>query len=727
MFTRSSPKESKVDRDSLPMLAPSQGHLRHSGLRLLFTARRSFRLSTHTVAAVAWSLCTLNVALIIGAVGLAAINHIDLMSLSYLVFVLACALVGGLVASARPANAVGWLFTGSALSFALMECTGEYAIYGLYTQPGALPAAHALAWPQTWLWEPGIMLIVVFLPLFFPDGRLPSPRWRPLVRLEALVAGTMGVVAAVVPRVAHEAGGDNGPALANPLGIGGLQPAARLIGGAMPALLALMMVASASGLILRFRRSTGATRAQMKWLTYAIVATLALYLLEKLYPPAVPITVVELAAIPVAVGIAVLHYRLYDIDHLINRTLVYAALTAIVAGIYVLLVGFVTRSFQMRDSSLVAPLATGIVAVLFQPLRERLQRTVNRLLYGQRDEPYAVLSRLGLRLEETLAPEAVLSAIVETVASALKLPYVGIALQDAEGLVLATAQGTAVPDPIRLPLVYQREAVGELLLAPRSGSDDFTPADRRLLDDLARQAGVAVQAVQLTAALKRSRERLVSARDEERRRLRRDLHDGLGPMLASLTLKLDAARTLLTRDPAATDRLLVDLKGQAKSAVTDIRRLVYALRPPALDDLGLRSALREQAMAYDQEGLRVTVEVPEHLPPLPAAVEVAAYRIAQEAITNVARHASARSCVVRLSLSQVVDALCLEIRDDGQGISSDRRAGVGLTSMRERAEELGGSCDIDAPSTGGTRVRAFLPCSVALGEAPNRVDEAEEV
>ena len=249
-------------------------------------------------------------------------------------------------------------------------------------------------------------------------------------------------------------------------------------------------------------------------------------------------------------------------------------------------------------------------------------------------------------------------------------------------------------------------AAALLVLFGLRAGETFSPSDHRLLADLARQAGVAAHAVRLTAELQRARERLVAAREEERRRLRRDLHDGLGPQLASQTLTLSAARKLLRRDPDAAETLLADATAHAQSAITDIRRLVYALRPPALDDLGLVAALREQAAQYQASGVRIAIDAPERLPSLPAAVEVACYRIAQEALTNVVRHAEARTCRVALAVG---DALCLEVRDDGRGLPPNHCAGVGLTSMRERAEELGGSCTIEPAPGGGTCVRARLP------------------
>jgi signal transduction histidine kinase len=423
------------------------------------------------------------------------------------------------------------------------------------------------------------------------------------------------------------------------------------------------------------------------------------------------------AGISVAVGFAVLKHRLYDIDIVINRTLVYGTLTASVVVIYVLVVGYLGALFRTGGNLPISLLATGLVAVLFQPLRGRLQRGVDRLMYGERDEPYKVLSRLGQRLEATLPPDAVLTTVVKTVAETLKLPYVAIELERGSVFETAAAVGKPVAVPLRLPLVYGGERVGRLALGARPGEESFAPADRRLLDDLVRQVGVAVHAVRqteealrLSADLQRSRERLVTAREEERRRLRRDLHDELGPQLASLTMRAEAARDLIPNDSARADEVLADLTEQAQAAVADVRRLVYALRPPALDALGLVGALRSHASHHENGGLRIAIEAPEQLPPLPAAVEVAAYRIALEALNNVTRHAGARNCTIRLALDETSCALCLEIVDDGRGIREDRGTGVGLTSMRERAAELGGSCAVEAIHLGGTRIRACLPC-----------------
>jgi signal transduction histidine kinase len=348
---------------------------------------------------------------------------------------------------------------------------------------------------------------------------------------------------------------------------------------------------------------------------------------------------------------------------------------------------------------------------VFSPLRARLQTLVNRMMYGERDDPYAALSRLATRLEATLSPDQVLRAIAGNVASALRSPYAAIEVADGDGTPrVAAAHGTLPPGaaPLRVPLTSSGAHVGDLVVAPRRPSEAFNEADRRLLDGLAHHAGAAVHAADLTTQLQRSRERLVTAREEERRRIRRDLHDGLGPVLAGIAMQLDAARRLTRSDPDRGDRLLRHLREQTQAAIADIRRLVYELRPPALDDLGLTGALAQHAASCSTAGgLQISIDADPGLPALPAAVEVAAYRIATEAVTNVTRHAGARTATVTLTAGDGM--LRVEVTDDGRGAGPGHRAGVGLTSMRERAEELGGSCTVAPRPGGGTIVSAQLP------------------
>ncbi len=460
-------------------------------------------------------------------------------------------------------------------------------------------------------------------------------------------------------------------------------------------------------------RST-AERQKIRWIVYAGLLSGAGGLFFWQVPnllgyPIISTNVLGLLVLPYpfALAIAILRHHLFDIDIIINRTLVYGALTVSVVSVYVLVVSTIGTLFHPSSAFLPSLLATGLVAVLFQPLHARLQRIVNRLIYGERDDPYAVLSRLGSRLEATLIPEAVLPTVVQTVAQALKLPYAAITLKQGETFAIAASYGLAQHELFTLPLVYHGETIGQLQLAPRGSNETFTAADRRLLSAIASHIGVAAHAMRLTADLQRSREHLVTTREEERRRLRRDLHDGLGPTLASMTLKLDAARNLLIQNSPALDPLLCELKAQTQTTIADIRRLVYDLRPPALDELGLVSALRVQIVRYSQvSGVQMVIEAPSPLPTLPAAVEVATYRIVLEAVTNVVRHAQAHRCCVRL---QVADVLAVEVSDDGVGLPIQYDAGVGISSMRERAAELGGTCRIESHVAEGTHILVQLP------------------
>ena len=333
------------------------------------------------------------------------------------------------------------------------------------------------------------------------------------------------------------------------------------------------------------------------------------------------------------------------------------------------------------------------------------------MMYGERDDPVTVFTQLGEMMEATSSPKAMLSGLVETIAQTLKLPYAAIELGTGTEVEDVAVYGSPVGKEIRFSRVYQAEQIGSLVVSQRRVAEEFSQTDQELLENIASQTGAAAYAAQLNYKLQRSRARLVTAREEERRRIRRDLHDELGPQLASQTLIVEALEKRMQNDPESAAHLLGELKKHTQSAVQDIRRLVYDLRPPALDDLGLVSAIREAVATYHQSGVSCTIEAPDPMPDLPAAVEVATYRIIQEAVTNVVRHAEAEHCTVRIEFSELTgDAqLCITVEDDGVGIPLQKRAGVGLQSMKERAAELGGECIIEPRPQGGTRVFAQLP------------------
>ncbi|MDQ7030707.1 MAG: GAF domain-containing sensor histidine kinase [Ardenticatenia bacterium] len=612
-----------------------------------------------------------------------------------------------LITRRYPRHPIGWIVLGTALFAALTGFSEEYAVYAVHTHPDQLAVAAFVAGLLNWLWVPSYALVAIHLPLLFPNGRLLSPRWRIVAWLGALWVLLNSAWLFFFPGPLP-----NNAGIENPFGVTAWH--GTLLTALDPRVVApltgmLLMLAAAASLVMRYRRSQDTvTRQQLKWYAYAAVMVSFAGLVGQFSGQVAHLALfVMVTAVPVSIAVAILRYRLYDIDLLINRTLVYGALTALVVGVYALVVAAASALLQSQGNWPAALLATMLVVLLFHPLRTRLQREVNRLLYGERDAPLTVLSQLGRRMESAVSPEAMLSVLAETVARALKLPYVAVGLQGRDGLTIVAEHGQPTGQARTFPLTYRGTTVGQLLAAPRQPGEPFAEADTALLEHVARQAGTVAHAVRLSTDLRRARQRLVAAREEERRRLRRDLHDDLGPKLASLTLSLDALGRLMDRDPAAAAALLTELKEQAATAVQDIRRLAHDLRPPTLDDLGLVAALRESATRYRQSGVAITVHAPEPLPDLPAAVEVAAYRIAQEAMTNTVRHAQARTC--RVTLERQPDALCLTIQDDGHGLPAGVQAGIGLRSMQERVAELQGSFTLKSSPGGGTTVQAILP------------------
>ena len=600
-------------------------------------------------------------------------------------FALVCFGVAGLIVWRRPRERAAWF---AALVLVSMGAVNAPNMEALVWQRPALAAVATIAF-QFFL-----ACLVLFL-FTFPDGRF-RPRW------------SWPVVAVAVAGLAVARG-----SLANPI-------TDALFGALMFAL-----VAGIAAQIYRYRRvSTPEQRRQTRWVSagmaVAVVVQLVVPALETvpvfarpgagaaLFDMAGPAVIsIGYSLVVIALAVALLRTQLWGIEVVVNRAAVYGVLTVVLLALYTGVVAGLGRSIGAPGNAGGSLFGAAVVALVFAPLRDRIQRGVNRLMYGHRDEPYAVLSDLSHRLEDTLAPAAMLQTIVERIAVALKSPYVAITVERDAGPEIAAAAG-APAATVDLPLTHRRQPVGTLQVAPRSPSETFSAADRALLDDLARQAGAALHAVNLTEELQRSRERLVTAREEERRRLRRDLHDGLGPALASMTLQAEAAAELIADQPDVAVSILSDLVGQLQSSTADIRRLVYDLRPPALDDLGLTEALRASLLRSQPSGLQLTVDLPEPMPQLSAAAEVAIYRIVHEAVLNVQRHARASACTVTMRIAE--DSVVVEIADNGIGVV-DATEGVGLRSMRERADELGGTCSVTGSAGAGTLVRVSLPRS----------------
>ncbi len=649
-------------------------------------------------------------------------------------FSLAYLIVGGIIVLRRPPNRVGWLCAFVAL-VAMLTAGTQIVQARILLSPTATPYQLALiTWIRLFLHPLLIVPIFVFLPLLFPTGQFLTPRWRQFGRIVVLLVALLSTLLLIRPGPMLAIGADwqltNDNPFAPSLPALDALPDARTLDAITSYVILTASLISISSLILRWRRSGGETRQQIKWVVYFLGVVFPVFILTELFvtlfPPAQQSTgemlyllmvSITFIGFPVVIGLAILYARLYDIDIVINRTLVYGGLTAAILAIYIFIVGGLSLLFQSQNSLLISLLATGLIAVLFQPIRHRLQHGANRLLYGERDDPYRVLSQLGRHLQETTVPGETLPAITATICRTLKLPYAAIALQTADGerrTVASTGQPTKIVE--EWPLQHQGEVVGWLVVSPRTPQEGFTERERQLLADIAGQAGAAAYAERLTSALQLSRERLVLAREEERRRIRRDLHDELGPSLASQTFALDAALELLETDPQAAGPVLASLKSQNQELIADIRRLVYSLRPPALDELGLLAALRVHVSQIAPEGHGLQVKVtatPEPLPSLPAAVEVAAYRIALEGITNVVRHARAQRADICLALAAT--GLTITISDDGTGLPANHRPGVGLASMRERVEELGGALHVETVAGGGAQITATLPLIQTAG------------
>lgn len=599
--------------------------------------------------------------------------------------------VGLFLTRAQPGHAVARLVLATGVLAAGAVCAVAWS------------GAVVPAWVTQWAWWPAVALVPLAL-LYFPDGALPSRRWRPLAVVLAgcAAAGTLAlaVAATEAPRTLLTSG-ESGTPLAHALVRGVIAVALVLIVGS------LFVVAS---LLRRARGADPLVRRQLACMVPAGVLFAAGVVLDATGVSGA--LVPGLVALPLGIGVAVLRFRLGDLDLVVNRTLVWLVMTLLVLGVFAVGVGLVGSRLRSGGHTVVASaLATGLVAAGFDPARRAVQRAVDRLLFGDRDAPHLVLQRLGRRMQAAGDPGTMLDQLVVTLSDALRVPYVRMVVDTSDGTYVTAAHGRPQPELTAFPLLAHGERVGSLEVAPRRAGEVFTPAERSLLRDVASQAGIAAQAHRLTLALQRSRESLVLAREEERLRIRRDLHDGLGPALVGTRMQVRAAQA--TADAAGAggvvtmlDSAVADLAG----CTGEIRRVVDGLRPPALDQ-GLDAALRQQAGSV-LAGLAHEVVIDGDLAGLPAAVEVALYRIGAEALSNVARHAGAARCDV--VLERTADQVRLRVADDGRGGRDGRGGplardgGVGLESMRLRAAELGGRLDL-ASGAGGTSVTATIP------------------
>jgi two-component system, NarL family, sensor kinase len=597
---------------------------------------------------------------------------------------------GAILAWHRPHNPIGWLFAAGGVA----QSTAAFAApLGSLLHETAAPIAvqRLMITIFNWSWPWSIGLFLPLALLLFPDGRPLSRGWRWVVIAVIITSPLFALEMGAWP-FAPEPGYPTGY-LTIPF-YERLQPLWTLTELRGIATLVLALVA----LFLRYRRGNEVQRRQLLWLLLAVLVALVAAVPWS-FVAGTPVSVLlTIPLIPVAVTVAIIRYQLLDIRLAISRLLAWVLLSLAVVVAYGVLVAVLDRfiSGQVGRSAT----ATVLLVLLAAPVLPRLQRLVERAVYGDRSNPARVVSRVG---EQLATPDAGLLGVVGAIREALRLPYVAV---DHEGTILG-ADGERPAELHSWPLTYDGRPVGNLQCGLRRGERRMSDADARALGMLAAPVAAALHATLLTSQLHASWERIVATQEEERHRLRRELHDGLGPTLTGIAFGADAAANLIETDPQQANDLLTTLRRDTRVALADVRRLVDELRPRALDELGLVGALQQRAdqlgWRADGESVDVKLEVPAELPLLPAAVEVATYRVATEALTNVVRHSKATKALVRVSVG---DRLEVSITDDGPP-NGRWSPGVGLTAMRERVTELGGAFEAGPSRTGGQVVASF--------------------
>jgi len=613
--------------------------------------------------------------------------------------ILAIALV---VIWARPGNVIGWLMLAFAVLGATQNLTEAYGVRAQAEPHSRLPLGPLALSLGTSLWIPAVALPATLLLNLYPDGRVAAPFWRWVnrVTLAAMIVAT--IAAGTSLSVARQDFTGARPAVTLP------QAAGTTLAVAGVATLLLCALASTGGAIWRTWRARAPQRQQLLLL---LVTSAIVIVLVPLNEPGWLFDA-GLVAVPAAVAVGVLRYRLLGVEVVIRRTLQFAVLTLLVVGIYTAATAVTSALVAGPTGSRVV--AAAAVALVLLPLRDRLQAWVDRLVYGARRDPLGAVRRVGASVSATSADP--LPAVVGSVADAVRASFV--AITDADGTILAQIgtdrAGTDRGSPrLTYPLTVAGQQVGQLVMCPARGESAMPAGDARVIATLIAPVAAVVHAVQLTRRLAGAHERALAAAQRERSRIRRDLHDGLGPSLSGVALGLEAVQTALPGDTQTAADLTARMRTEIAGAVEDVRRVIDELRPAALEDVGLVQALRERAAslaARSSSGLLVEFRVDEPMPGLPEQVEIAAFRIAEEAMTNVLRHAHASRCEVRL---EVADALVVSVSDDGVGLPGQTRPdGVGLTSMRQRAAELGGCCTVEPAIPSGVIVCARFPLEV---------------
>ena len=685
-------------------------------------------MKARTASRLAWSTWAACVATVfIGtAVGLSRVRANDpgglAPTITTVVFLIAFSTVGALVASRRHENPIGWLLLVSGVSFAV----GGLAVT---VDPNSRNAAAQ--WVSSWVWGTGSFLALSLPFLLFPDGRVPSPRWWVIKWAAVIGIATFAFASALAPGLMADT------RIPNPVGLqlGGVgSKIFSALRGAGAAIAIVAGFCSIGSLFFRYHRAGRLEREQIRWLMFAggmvIIGVFASSPITANLSPALAsniqnaITAGVLSLVPIAIGIAVLRYRLYDIDVVISKTLVYGALAAFITFVYVtIVVGVGSLVGQGGDPNVaLSILSTAIVAVAFQPVRERVQRFANRLVYGQRATPYEVLAEFSERMAGAYANEDLLPRMARILAEGTGSARADVWLRiedqlhvDASWPVNTDSSSVVdihhLPDSLT-PVLHQGELLGAISVEKKPG-DAITPTEHKLIDDLAAQAGLVLKNVGLTEQLlarldelKASRQRLVTAQDEERRKLERDIHDGAQQQLVALTVKLRLAEQLVHRDVDKTAEMLAALQLDSQAALEDLRDLARGIYPPLLADKGLAAALEAQA----RRATVPTTVVADRVGRYPKEVESAIYFSVLEALTNVAKYADASSAEVHVA--QQDGRVTFSVSDDGNGFDpNETRYGTGLQGIADRLAAIDGDLEVKSEPERGTVVAGCVPAT----------------
>jgi signal transduction histidine kinase len=691
-------------------------------------------MRTKTARALAWSLWAATITMLLGVPVLAVVTGIPadevVFAILLPILVLAFSTVGALIGSRHPGNPIGWIFLGVALLWDLALVSSGAAQYAAERGMAVSTAARRADWLGAWLFIPGIYLPVTYLFLLFPDGRLPSRRWRPVSWIAAVGILAVTASAAFAPGTLEDAV----ILRSNPyaIGSGGFW---RVVEAVSWPLAFAGLLGSVAALIVRFRRSSGEERQQMRWLAFASLAVSGLFTSaavlfglgqgsEGFNALAQVVTLVALLLIPVAAGVAILKYHLYDIDVVINRTLVYGGLAGFITAVYVILVvgiGTLVGSSDGPNLGL-SIAATAVVAVAFQPVRERVQRVANRLVYGKRATPYEVMSGFSRRMAGAFSIEEALPQMAEAAARGVG------ASRSRVRLLLPGGQEESVLWPPDQPgdgfaravdVYHHGEPVGEIAVAKPTG-ESLTPSETKLLDDLASQSGLALHNVRLaqelrtrldeitaqSEALRLSRQRIVTARDVQRRQLEREIREGAQLHLREIAATLRAATELVGRDAEAVGILLDQLGEDANHALAELRDVARGIFPPLLADKGVVAALEAHVR---KEGIAAAMELDDvrdlRFDP---DVEAAVFFCCLQALQNAKRHAGGRGVVLRLTAA--AGAIGFSVSDEGPGFDPDSAStGMGFQIMRDRMEALDGTLDVESALGEGTTVAGRAP------------------